>query len=81
MAPCVTLNQMETDCWAQLDSAGIRPIASVKRLQKEAYRAWFAGLMFSTIAGSYTLWQIRQRQQNVDKNEGEGVVESKKLVK
>jgi peroxin-11B len=50
-------------------------------LQKEAYRAWFAGLMFSTIAGFYTLWQIRQRQQNVDKNEGEGVVESKKLVK
>jgi len=37
--------------------------------------------MFSTIAGVYTLWQIWQREQKVDKNDGEGVVESKKLVK
>ncbi len=37
--------------------------------------------MFNTIAGLYTLWRIRQREQNIDKNEGEGVVESKKLVK
>lgn len=56
-------------------------MASAKRLQQEAYRAWFTGLMFNTVAGFYTLWQLRQREQNIDKNDGEGVVESKKIVK
>lgn len=56
-------------------------MASAKRLQQEAYRAWFVGLMFNTVAGAYTLWQLRQREQDVDKNEGEGVVESKKIAK
>lgn len=35
--------------------------------------------MFNTIAGVYTLWQLRQREQRIDKKDGEGVVESKKL--
>jgi hypothetical protein len=48
-------------------------------LQKEAYKAWFSGLIFSAIAGLYTLWQLGQREQRLDKNEGEGVVESKKI--
>ena len=56
-------------------------MASAKRLQQEAYRAWFAGLTCNAIAGLYTLWQLRQREQSVDKNEGEGVVESKKIMK
>ena len=51
----------------------------MKRLQKEAYRAWFTGLTFSAIAGLYTLWQLGQREQGLDKKEGEGVVESKKI--
>ena len=66
---------------AQLDAAGIRPLTSAKRLQQEAYRAWFAGITCNAIAGLYTLWQLRQREQNIDKNEGEGVVESKKILK
>ena len=65
----------------QLDAAGIRPLSSAKRLQKEAYRAWFTGLTFNAIAGLYTLWQLRQKEQNIDKNDGEGVVESKKLAR
>ena len=56
-------------------------MASAKRLQQEAYRAWFAGLAFNAIAGLYTLWQLRQREQNIDRNDGEGVVESKKIMK
>jgi len=62
-----------------LDAAGIRPSASAKRFQLEAYRAWAMGLMFSTVAGMYTLWQLRNREQTTDKKEGEGVVEIKKL--
>lgn len=64
-----------------LDAAGIRPLASAKRLQKEAYRAWLAGLTFNAIAGFYTLWQLRRREQSTDKSDGEGVVESKKLAR
>ena len=65
----------------KMDAAGIRPMANAKRLLREAYRMWFAGLTFNVIAGMYSLWQIRQKEQKIDKNEGEGVVESKKLAK
>lgn len=65
----------------QLDAAGIRPLASAKRLQQEAYKAWMAGLTCNAVAGLYTLWQLRQREQRIDKNEGEGVVESKKIIR
>jgi hypothetical protein len=54
-------------------------LASAKRLQKEAFRAWACGLLFNTVAGLYTLWQLRQREEKINKKEGEGVVESKKL--
>jgi len=69
------------DALKQLDATGIRPIASAKRLQQEAYRAWLTGLLFNAVSGFYTLWQLRQREQNLDRNDGEGVVESKKIVK
>lgn len=65
----------------QLDAAGIRPVASIKRIQREAYKAWFTGLTFNAVAGLYALWQLRQREQDIDKSNGEGVVESKKLAR
>ncbi len=37
------------------------------------------GLLFNTVAGVYTLYQLRQKAQSVDRKDGEGVVESKKL--
>jgi peroxin-11B len=54
-------------------------MSNAKRLQREAYRAWFVGLACNTIAGLYTLWQLRQREQSIDKKDGESLVESKKL--
>lgn len=56
-------------------------MASAKRLQQEAYRAWFVGLTFNAVAGLYTLWQLRQKEQGIDKKDGEGVVESKKIIR
>ncbi|MCJ1245383.1 Peroxisomal membrane protein PMP27 [Trapelia coarctata] len=70
---------LSLDMVTYLDAAGIRPSASAKRLQREAYRAWFTGLVFNTVAGLYTLWQLRQREQGIDRKEGEGMTESKKL--
>ncbi|KAL8947279.1 MAG: hypothetical protein Q9183_007807, partial [Haloplaca sp. 2 TL-2023] len=63
------------------DSVGIWKFESAKRLQKEAYRAWFVGLIFNALAGMYTLWGLKQREQEVDKADGEGVVESKKIAR
>lgn len=56
-------------------------MASAKRLQQQAFKAWMAGLTCNAVAGLYTLWQLRQREQRIDKNEGEGVVESKKIIR
>lgn len=58
---------------------GIRLSNAAKRLQREAYKAWLAGLVFNTIAGAYTLFQLSEREQSLDRKEGEGVVEIKKL--
>jgi peroxin-11B len=48
-------------------------------MQREAYRAWFAGILCNAVAGFYTLYRLRQREQILDKKDGEGVVESKKI--
>ena len=56
-------------------------MASAKRLQREAYRAWMTGLMFNAVAGFYSLWRLRQREEKINKKEGEGVMEAKKLAR
>jgi len=70
---------LSLDTVTYLDAAGIKPMSNAKRLQREAYRAWFVGLACNTIAGLYTLWQLRQRERSIDKKDGESLVESKKL--
>lgn len=67
------------DMATYLDTAGIWKLETAKKLQKDAYRAWFVGLLFNTVAGIYTLWGLRQRMQEVNKTDGEGVVESRKI--
>ena len=63
----------------QLDAAGIRPSPAAKRLQQEAYKAWLVGITCNTIAGFYTLWQLRQMEAGLDTSSGEKAVESKKI--
>ncbi|KAG9231758.1 putative peroxisomal membrane protein PMP27 [Amylocarpus encephaloides] len=64
-----------------LDAAGIRKSEGTKRLQKEAYRCWMFGLLFSTMSGVYSLYNLRQQAATIDKKDGEGVVASKKIEK
>ena len=64
-----------------VDAIGYRKLASVKRLQENAYRAWAAGLLCSAFAGIYTLYRLREKEKTVDRKEGEGVVEAKKIEK
>lgn len=63
------------------DALGVRKWSRAKQVQEQAYRAWFIGLAANAIAGAYTLWLLRQRERNLNKKDGEGVVEGKKIQK
>ncbi|KAF4634431.1 hypothetical protein G7Y89_g3670 [Cudoniella acicularis] len=69
------------DAVTVLDALGVRKSESTKRLQKEAYRCWMIGLLFSTMSGVYSLYNLRQQQAKVDKKDGEGVVAAKRIEK
>ncbi|KAI0408379.1 peroxisomal biogenesis factor 11 [Xylaria palmicola] len=58
----------------------IRKWDGAQRAGREASRFWAAGLACSVVAQVYTLYQLRQREAKVDKKEGEGVVEAKKIA-
>lgn len=68
------------DAATVLDATGIRSLPAAKRMQRESYRFWTAGLVFSVLAQTYTLYRLREREARVDKKEGEGVVESKRIA-
>ncbi|KAI0386542.1 peroxisomal biogenesis factor 11 [Hypomontagnella monticulosa] len=63
-----------------LDSLGVRKWEGAKRAQREAYRFWAIGILCSVVAQTYTLYRLREREAKVDKKEGEGVVESKRIA-
>lgn len=67
------------DAATVLDAVGAVKSPRAKTYQREAYRFWAFGLAFSILAQSYTLYRLRQREAKVDKKEGEGVVESKRI--
>lgn len=62
------------------DALGVRRWEGAKRVQREAYRFWAMGLLCSVVAQTYTLYRLREREAKVDKKEGEGVVESKRIA-
>jgi len=64
-----------------LDATGIRKSERAKTFQREAYRFWAMGILCSIVAQTYSLWQLNAREAKVDKKEGEGVVESKRIAK
>ncbi|KAI9926855.1 hypothetical protein ASPWEDRAFT_55054 [Aspergillus wentii DTO 134E9] len=64
-----------------VDTIGVKKLASAKRLQESAYRAWMAGLACSAVAGIYSLWRLQEKEKTIDRKEGEGVVEAKKIEK
>ncbi|KAJ5595081.1 uncharacterized protein N7459_001289 [Penicillium hispanicum] len=72
---------LSLDTVTVVDAIGYRKLASAKRLQEGAYRAWGAGLLCSAIAGIYTLYRLREKEKTLDRKEGEGVVEAKKIEK
>jgi hypothetical protein len=67
------------DVLTLVDALGVKKFESAKKLQEHAYRAWFSGLVFSFAAGVYTLYRLAEKEKTVDRKEGEGVVEAKKI--
>ncbi len=63
-----------------LHTLGIRKSPAAKRLQQEANRLWAMALLCSIVAQAYTLYRLREREAKVDRKEGEGVVESKRIA-
>ncbi|KAH6617034.1 peroxisomal biogenesis factor 11 [Chaetomium tenue] len=68
------------DLGTVLDATGIRKSPRAKRLQQEAYRFWAFGIACSVVAQMYTLRQLRLREAAVDRKEGEGVLEGKRIA-
>jgi len=69
------------DAVTYLDAAGIRKSPATQRLQREAYRCWMIGLIFSAVSGTYSLYQLRLQQSKIDKKDGEGAVAVKRIEK
>jgi len=67
------------DAVTYLDAAGIRKSPATQRLQREAYRCWMIGLLFSAMSGTYSLYQLRLQQSRIDKKDGEGAVATKRI--
>ena len=68
------------DATTVLDAAGIRRWSGARRAGQEAYRFWATGLLCSVVAQLYTLYRLRERDGKLDRKEGEGVVESKRIA-
>ncbi|KAI1000487.1 hypothetical protein K3495_g7708 [Podosphaera aphanis] len=69
------------DAMTYLDLAGIRKSPSTPRLQREAFKFWMFGLLFSAASGAYSLYSLKQEEAQIDKKSGEGVVASKRIEK
>jgi len=70
---------LESLCF--LDSAGIYKFKSSKKMASEAARAWFLGILFSIIGGTYTMYKVNEKEKCLTKTIAEGKVESEKLAK
>lgn len=73
---------MSFDALTYFDSVGVRKFEGAARLQKEAYRAWLAGLLCNVAAGLYTLYGLQvAAKKSRDSQDAEKAVELKKLEK
>lgn len=66
---------------AVFDIIGVRKVENLKKLSETAAKAWLSGLACSAVAGVYTLWRLGEKEKTIDRKEGEGVVEAKKVQK
>ena len=64
-----------------VDVIGVKKLANAKQLGDNAYRFWMSGLICSAIAGVYSLYRLQEKEKSIDRKEGDGAVEAKKIEK
>ena len=62
-----------------IDVIGVRKMNITKSLQRLAYRAWMAGLTCNAVASIYSLWKLQQREKTVNRKEGDGAIQARKI--
>lgn len=67
------------DALALPDAMGVRKWQRAADFQRHAYRFWAAGIVFSLAAQLYTLRRLNRREAAINRKDGEGVVESKRI--
>ncbi|RDA96105.1 hypothetical protein CP533_1805 [Ophiocordyceps camponoti-saundersi (nom. inval.)] len=68
------------DALALPDALGLVKSPRAPVIQRQAYRFWAFGIIFSLAAQLYSLRQLRRREAAIDRKDGEGVVESKRIA-
>ncbi|KAJ2898279.1 Peroxisomal membrane protein PMP30A [Zalerion maritima] len=68
------------DAGTILDATGIKKSPNAKKWQTHAFRFWAVGIICSILGQTYSLYKLREREAKVDKKDGEGVVESKRIA-
>lgn len=71
---------MTFDVATLLDAVGVKKWSKAKTFQREAFRFWAIGIMFSIVAQLYSLRMLKQRGARLDSKEGEDAAESKKIA-
>ncbi|PHH85056.1 hypothetical protein CDD83_975 [Cordyceps sp. RAO-2017] len=61
------------------DALGAHKWRRAPALQRQAHRFWAAGILFSLAAQLYTLRRLARREAAIDRKDGEGVVEAKRI--
>ncbi|RDA88078.1 hypothetical protein CP532_5315 [Ophiocordyceps camponoti-leonardi (nom. inval.)] len=68
------------DALALPDALGLVKSPRAPAIQRQAYRFWAFGIIFSIAAQLHSLRQLRRREAAIDRKDGEGVVESKRIA-
>ena len=70
------------DALTYVDAVGIRKFEGAARLQREAYRAWLAGLLCNVVAGVYQLYYMKaETREQTASADAEKTVELKKIAR
>ena len=73
---------MTFDAMTYIDQVGIRKFEGAARLQREAYRAWLAGLLCNVVAGIYQLYNMQAETKSQEVSaDAEKAVELKKIAR
>lgn len=67
------------DTTTMLDAAGIKKWDNAIKFQREAFRFWAIGILFSIVEQLYTLRRLSMLDARSNRGDGEGAVESKRI--